>query len=363
MDTVVQIEGTIYEIGYGLIARKVMRDKTLDSKSKAIYAYICSFASNKNGGERVAFPSVSLQCTELGMTEETYYKFRKPLIEKGYLTIYKSRNEQGKFKRNLYKVSAVPVPVNDVVIPFPENPDTENSGTGNPDTGNPSPDNLDTKNNSPESNSSESNISESNNSKINSNIKDHDLNQDEIIRNKEEELFGGLLEKLDLPLTVKRLIWDYNLQGYGNGRVPPIYDSLDVIELEKFYNTNACLHPMATKKDVDYVSDHEFHQIVEKIIQTVRPVKRTMGILKKYTLIKLNYKEINQYELEATSRPMLGCRLEDPQSKKGVDDHLPDWVKHEKKDDEIMTDEELAAHKEQIKKLMQQDEDVSPIQD
>jgi hypothetical protein len=361
MEAVVQFEGTIYEKGYGLIARTAMRDKTLDSKSKAIYAYICSFASNKNGRERVAFPSVILQCDELGMTEETYYKYRKPLIKKGYLTIYKGRNEQGKFNRNIYTVSAVPVPVNDVVIPHLEDPDTNNPGVGNLDTGNPSSDISGNKNNSSISNSSISNSSESKNSKISNNLKDLDLNQGESTKHKEEELFGDLLEKLELPLTVKRLIWDYNLQGYGNGQVPPTHDSLDVIQLEKFYNTNAYIRPMATKRDVDYVSDHEFYQIVEKIIHEVRPVKRTIGILKKYTLTKLKYKEINQNEHEATSRRMLGDRLEDQQSKKDVD-HRPDWVKNEKKD-KIMTEEELAAHKEQIKKLMQQNGDVPTIQD
>jgi hypothetical protein len=67
------------------------------------------------------------------------------------------------------------------------------------------------------------------------------------------------LEKLELPQLVKKLIWDHNLQGFGNGQVPPIYDSLDVVELEKFYNTNAYIHSIATKRDVDYINDHEFY--------------------------------------------------------------------------------------------------------
>jgi hypothetical protein len=136
MDSVVMFQGTIYEKGYGQIARAVMRDKDLKLHSKAIYAYICSFASNSNSGEKTAFPSIELQCVELGMNEDTYYKYRKPLIEKGYLRIEKLPKEKGKFERNLYFIVAVPVPqnigygVNVDLEPFEPHPKI--SGTAEP---------------------------------------------------------------------------------------------------------------------------------------------------------------------------------------------------------------------------------------
>jgi hypothetical protein len=143
MDAVVQLEGTIYEEGYGLLARKVMRDPTLKHQSKSIYAYICSFASSKNSAERSAFPKVSLQVAELGMSEETYYKYRKPLVDKGYLKIEKFRTEDGKFERNLYKIVAVgdfePYPKisgMDKKQPYPEIPSTAQPSTANPSTAN-----------------------------------------------------------------------------------------------------------------------------------------------------------------------------------------------------------------------------------
>jgi hypothetical protein len=111
MDSVIQFEGTIYENGYGLLARNVMRDYTLPKQSRLIYAYMCSFASVGQNGERVAFPSISLQCYELEMNEDTYYKWRKPLIERGLIKITKQRQEGSKFDRNLYSIVAVPVPV------------------------------------------------------------------------------------------------------------------------------------------------------------------------------------------------------------------------------------------------------------
>lgn len=156
---VIQFEGTIYENGYGLLAQKVMRDKNLPKQSKLIYAYMCSFAGVSKDGERTAFPSVSLQCAELGMSEDTYYKWRKELITAGYIKIKKQRKEDAKFDKNIYSIVAVPQPVeeekkeeNSNVKPYPnssgadekplnqgfepypnssgaENPSTENSGT------------------------------------------------------------------------------------------------------------------------------------------------------------------------------------------------------------------------------------------
>jgi hypothetical protein len=120
MDTVIQFRGTIYENGYGLIAQKVMRDKDLSPIAKSIYAYICSFAGVGKDGERSAFPGVQLMMDELGIkTEDTYYKHRKQLLEKGYITIEKNRKE-GKFDKNIYYVEAVPVP-----LEIEENVDTK----------------------------------------------------------------------------------------------------------------------------------------------------------------------------------------------------------------------------------------------
>jgi hypothetical protein len=110
-DSVVMFEGTIYEGGYGLIARQVMRDPELTPTAKAIYSYICSFAASEGSSERTAFPSVDLQCTELGISKDTYYKHRSSLVKKGYLRIEKTRGENGKFDRNLYKILAVQAPV------------------------------------------------------------------------------------------------------------------------------------------------------------------------------------------------------------------------------------------------------------
>ena len=151
-DAVMQLGGTVYEDGYGLIAQKVMRDRRLDKGAKAIYGYLCSFAgSNGNvDGEREAFPGVSLMMSELGInSRDTYYKHRNQLIKLGYLKIEKQRKEGSKFDRNIYKIIAVPIellekteekkpcPKNSTMEkPYPKNSTTENSTTENSTTEN-----------------------------------------------------------------------------------------------------------------------------------------------------------------------------------------------------------------------------------
>ncbi|WP_175616040.1 helix-turn-helix domain-containing protein [Piscibacillus halophilus] len=159
-DTVIQFRGTIYEKGYGMLAQKVMRNTDLPKNSRLIYAYICAFAAMNEEGERKAFPSIQLQCSELGMSEDTYYKWRKPLIEQGYLTIEKHKGEKGKFERNIYYIEAVPEAKkqmepdqNTEGNPYPNNLGTVEPYPKNPRTVNPSTEDSGTNSNSTNSNS------------------------------------------------------------------------------------------------------------------------------------------------------------------------------------------------------------------
>jgi hypothetical protein len=116
MDSVMQFEGTVYQGGYGLIAREVMKvdPKILHRNAKVIYSYICSYGAASNSSDRTAFPSVEIQCDHLGMTIDTYYKYRKQLITNGYLRITKVRDEGGKFEKNLYTILSFAAPLKDL---------------------------------------------------------------------------------------------------------------------------------------------------------------------------------------------------------------------------------------------------------
>ncbi|MCL6453713.1 MAG: helix-turn-helix domain-containing protein [Alicyclobacillus sp.] len=118
-DMVVQFRGTIYERGYGTIAQKVMRDKTLHPYAKVIYAYLVSFA----GQDGSAFPSVNLMMRELGIkSEDTFYKYRKQLTDAGYITIEKGNPDGGKFQNNIYVIETT-------VKPYPNSSSTAKSST------------------------------------------------------------------------------------------------------------------------------------------------------------------------------------------------------------------------------------------
>lgn len=100
-----QFQGTVYEKGYGLIAKLVMQDKCLDIGAKALYAYLCSYAGSKSDGE--AYPTVESIQRDLNISEDTFRKYRKMLEDNGYISVkYEQLNGKGK-KRNFYIINSV----------------------------------------------------------------------------------------------------------------------------------------------------------------------------------------------------------------------------------------------------------------
>lgn len=66
---------------YGFVNKEIMKDPNISAEAKTIYAYLSSYAGNKD----TAFPSVSLICYELNMSKNRFYKHRKELIDKGII--------------------------------------------------------------------------------------------------------------------------------------------------------------------------------------------------------------------------------------------------------------------------------------
>lgn len=93
----------IYKEGYGVIPKSVMRNSKLSLSSKAVYAYICSFAGS--GGN--AFPSLDLICSELNISEKKMYKCRKELIDNNLITVEKKRIGS-KYSNNIYTLITNP---------------------------------------------------------------------------------------------------------------------------------------------------------------------------------------------------------------------------------------------------------------
>ena len=96
----VRLQSTsIVSDGYGLIPKKIARDKALTMEAKAIYGYLASFAGS--GG--YCYPSKELMISELGTTEKRFNKNIKILKEHGYIKVHK-RRKGNRNDSNLYEL-------------------------------------------------------------------------------------------------------------------------------------------------------------------------------------------------------------------------------------------------------------------
>ena len=134
--------------GYGLIYKAVMQDKRLSATAKAIFAYLSSYA----GAGTVSFPSRTRILKELGISESTYYKHFRQLIDCGYLNVVQ-RKVGHKFSVNDYYINEFPdadqrqqnrmVQDYEGIFPCPENQDLADPCHENQDLADPCPQNQD----------------------------------------------------------------------------------------------------------------------------------------------------------------------------------------------------------------------------
>ena len=83
--------------GYGIMPKIVALDENLSIEAKAIYAFLTSFGGVGQG----VFPSIETIIHYLKISENRFLKYRKELINNGYITIQK-RYTEGKRTSNLY---------------------------------------------------------------------------------------------------------------------------------------------------------------------------------------------------------------------------------------------------------------------
>jgi hypothetical protein len=112
--------------------------------------------------------------------------------------------------------------------------------------------------------------------------------------------------ELILPMAVKRYIYTKNLMGFGKGT--QINDSLNPLDIERFYNTSPYINPAADRFDSDFINDYEFLITIRNIVEKgPRPVENTIGILKSYVLNLLSFKtENSDYAVNVLSEPSDG---------------------------------------------------------
>lgn len=101
----IQIKGVMSK-GYGIMPKMVALDESLSIEAKAIYAFLTSFSGAGQG----AFPSIETIIHYLKISENRLLKYRKELIEHGYITIQK-RYIEGKRTSNLYILNTEIIPL------------------------------------------------------------------------------------------------------------------------------------------------------------------------------------------------------------------------------------------------------------
>ncbi|MZK53332.1 helix-turn-helix domain-containing protein [Clostridium beijerinckii] len=101
-----QITGVMSK-GYGIMPKMVALDTNLSIEAKAIYAFLTSFSGIGQG----VFPSIETIIHYLNISENRFLKYRKELINNGYITI-KKRYSEGKRTSNLYILNMEVIPLN-----------------------------------------------------------------------------------------------------------------------------------------------------------------------------------------------------------------------------------------------------------
>lgn len=74
--------------GYGLVFKRVMKDKDISIEAKALYSYLSAYA----GSDESSFPSVELIKHELNIGKQRYQRARRELEKTGYLQVDRKQN-------------------------------------------------------------------------------------------------------------------------------------------------------------------------------------------------------------------------------------------------------------------------------
>ena len=123
----IKLQGIMSE-GYGVIPKKVMKDKDLTIEAKAIYAFMASFSGNGN----TSYPSVEYITDFLDISRHRFNRHRKLLEEKGYISVSQERKKGSKFNHNVYTLEFIPK----VQFTTSENPTAEKRTSENDTTNN-----------------------------------------------------------------------------------------------------------------------------------------------------------------------------------------------------------------------------------
>lgn len=135
MTDYLKTDSDIYSQGFGMLSKKVMRDRDLKVGPKALYGYIITYA----GAGTVAWPGRDLICKDLCISKNTYTIYMRELKEKDYIRVQQQKSPNGKFSNNTYIIVTNPnpqTPATEGFSPCTKNVYTEKRSTENYDSNN-----------------------------------------------------------------------------------------------------------------------------------------------------------------------------------------------------------------------------------
>ena len=112
-------EGSVLDQGYGVVGKRVMRDRSIKIGAKGLYCYLCVY------GHEV-FPKRDTICYDLGISRDTYNSYLKELVSHGYVSVRQRRGEGNKFAGNVYTIN---IKLSEVADGSVEKPQRKNPAT------------------------------------------------------------------------------------------------------------------------------------------------------------------------------------------------------------------------------------------
>src|SRR5699024_3956321 len=89
--------------GYGIVFKSLTKNPNIDVEVKGLFSYLTTYAGAKDN----AYPSVDLICYELNISTKRFQKYRKQLVEAGYLSISREKSSN-LYGRNVYTLHHEP---------------------------------------------------------------------------------------------------------------------------------------------------------------------------------------------------------------------------------------------------------------
>lgn len=97
-DKLNQFKGTIYENGYGILAKFALRDAKLHVGPKGLYSYLTTWGNE-------CFPGRDLICRDLNINTKTFSIYLTELKQRGYITVEQVK-ENGRYSHNIYTIES-----------------------------------------------------------------------------------------------------------------------------------------------------------------------------------------------------------------------------------------------------------------